>query len=229
MHPTMSDLTVDELDADGALGEAVERISRSRADVLRAAAAGGGALLGLLAVPTGAVASRTGDRDILNYALTLEYLLAAFYKDAVMMKKLRGDPARAARIVGAVEESHVNAYRRLLGRAAVKRPRFHFRGTTEEQGRFLRTAIALEDLSVAAYKAQIPLVASPRVLAAAVSIHSVEARHAAWMRRLFGVVPARTPFDEPEPKRAITRTIASTRFISAKPKMVSNRRPRFQG
>jgi len=225
----MDDLTLAELDRDGALYAAVETISGSRADLLRTAAGGAAAFLGLLAVPARAIAATATDTEIVNYALTLEYLQAAFYKDAVMMKKLAGEPARAARIVGAVEAAHVDAYRDVLGPKAVKRPRFNFHGATETQRKFLRTAIALEDLAVAAYKAQIPLVKARPVLATAVSIHSVEARHAAWMRRLFGVVPARGPFDEAESRESITRTIASTGFVARKPRMVAQAGPRFTG
>ena len=81
----------------------------------------------------------------------------------------------------------------------MKRPAFDFQGVTEEQQAFLKTAVAFEDLAVAAYKGQAHLIKSDAVLAAAVSIHSVEARHAAWMRHLFGVRPAASPFDEAKP------------------------------
>ena len=64
----------------------------------------------------------------------------------------------------------------------IKRPAFNFRGTTEARRAFLKTAVAFEDLAVAAYKGQAPRLHSKPVLATAVSIHSVEARHAAWMR-----------------------------------------------
>jgi hypothetical protein len=224
------DLTLAQLDRDGALVEAVEQLSSSRADLLRSGAVGGGALLGLLVVPAAATAAGARDTDILNFALCLEYLQAAFYKDAVMMKKLSGEPAQAARMVGAVEQAHVAAYRNLLGSKALARPRFNFHGTTESQTKFLRTAIALEDLAVAAYKAQIPLLTARPVIAAAVSIHSVEARHAAWMRRLLGVVPARAPFDDAEGRQAVNRTLASTGFITQKkPRMIAQRGPRFTG
>ena len=88
-----------------------------------------------------------------------------------------------------------------LGTKAIKRPTFDFRGTTENQQAFLKTAVAFEDLAVAAYKGQAHLIKSDAVLAAAVSIHSVEARHAAWMRHLFGIRPAVRPFDEAKSKR----------------------------
>ena len=57
--------------------------------------------------------------------------------------------------------------------------------------------MALEDLAVAAYKGQAGNIRSPGYLAAAISIHSVEARHAAWMRYLLGRRPAANAFDKP--------------------------------
>ena len=55
----------------------------------------------------------------------------------------------------------------MLGSRAVKRPRFDFRGATEDAERFRKTAVAFEDLAVAAYKAQAPLIQSRAYLVAA--------------------------------------------------------------
>ena len=95
----------------------------------------------------------------------------------------------------------MKAFREVLGSRAVKRPRFDFRGATEDADRFRKTAVAFEDLAVAAYKAQAPLIQSRAYLVPALAIHSVEARHAAWIRRLAGEVPAADAFDEPRSKR----------------------------
>ena len=67
------------------------------------------------------------------------------------------------------------------------------------------------------------------MLAAAVSIHSVEARHAAWMRHLFGITPAARPFDEAKTKAEILKIVASTKFIVARPNMRGKGDPRFTG
>ena len=56
--------------------------------------------------------------------------------------------------------------------------------------RFRRTAVAFEDLAVAAYKGQAPLIQRRAYLVPALAIHTVEARHAAWIRRLAGFTPA---------------------------------------
>jgi Ferritin-like domain len=225
------DLTLADIDTDGALREALEGVGGdSRAAFLRKATVGGAALIGAFALPREAVAATSpNDVAILNYALTLEYLQAAFYTEAEREKALRGNAARAASVVGPVERAHVSAFRKALGKAAVKRPAFNFRGTTESQRLFLKTAVAFEDLAVAAYKAQAPRLQSPAVLAVAVSIHSVEARHAGWMRRLAGVLPAARPFDDAVEKPEILRIVASTGFISSRAATEGEGEPRFTG
>lgn len=209
-------LTIDVLDRDGALREAADRVG-SRADLLRAVTAGGAAFLAAALVPDEAAGAEAGDVDILNYALTLEYLQASFYTEAERLGALRGRTARAARTVGAVERAHVRALRKVLGRSAVKRPLFNFGGVTEAQQAFLKTAVAFEDLAVAAYKGQAARIEAKPLLAAAISIHSVEARHAAWMRHLFGIVPAERAFDDALSRQQVQRIVASTRFIASAP------------
>jgi rubrerythrin len=227
---TMPDLTLDELDCDGALREALDRVSGgSRADFLKGAVVGGTALLAAVALPGEAEAATANDVDILNYALTLEYLQASFYTEAERIDALGPKATRAVKVVGAVERAHVRAFRNALGRAAVRRPNFNFRGVTENEQPFLKTAVAFEDLAVEAYKAQAPRLDSKRVLATAISIHSVEARHAAWMRHLFGIVPAARAFDDAKGKPEVQRIVASTRFIVSRPRMTRRGQPRFTG
>jgi rubrerythrin len=223
--PSGLDLELDQLDRDGALRETASRLPRGR---FLAAAAGAAAVFGGLASPARGAVSK-GDVAILNYALSLEYLQAAFYTETERLGAVTGKAARAVRVVGAVERAHVKAFRDLLGANAIKRPTFDFHGTTEDQQAFLKTAVAFEDLAVAAYKGQAHLIESDAVLAAAVSIHSVEARHAAWMRHLFGIRPAATPFDEAKPKAEILKIVRSTKFVVARPNMQGKGGPRFTG
>jgi Ferritin-like domain len=221
-------LDIAELDPAGAIEEANQRVAGiTRRDLVRGAAAG--AAVGALALPRDAAAVSKGDVDILNYALVLEYLQASFYTEAERRGALAGDARKAARIVGAVERAHVKALKDALGRRAVKRPFFNFRGTTEDPDAFIRTAVAFEDLGTAAYKGQAPRIQSPQILAAAISIHSVEARHAAWIRFLAGVQPAGDALDEPKSKDETLRLVRSTRFIVAPPRMEGRRKPRFTG
>jgi ferritin-like protein len=223
-------MRLDELDRDGAIREAVEEVSgHTRAAFLGKAVVGGAALLGALATPGRADAAAASDVAILNYALTLEYLQSSFYTEAERLGAIKGRLAPIPRQLGSVERAHVTAIKAALGRAAVKRPAFDFKGVTENQARFLKTAVAFEDLGAAAYKAQAARIKSPALLAAAVSIHSVEARHAAWMRFLAGATPAASAFDQGKSIPEVRAIVASTHFIAARPKKRARRKPKYTG
>ena len=226
----MSDLTLGELDRDGAVREAFEHVAgETRAGFLGKAVVGGAALLGALAVPSVGKAAAASDVAILNYALTLEYLQAAFYTETERLGAVGGELKRVPRQLGAVERAHVAALKGALGRAAVKRPSFDFGGVTEDNSKFLKTAVAFEDLGAAAYKAQAARIKAPALLAAAVSIHSVEARHAAWMRFLAGVTPAAAAFDKGKPISEVRAIVASTHFVVARPKRKAKKNPKYTG
>jgi hypothetical protein len=217
------------VDVDGAIAEASHQLALSRRGLLAAATAGAGTLLLGRSEARAAAGLSANDVGILNYALVLEYLQASFYTEAERSGALSGKTAQAAKVVGATERAHVKAFQNLLGSKAVKRPLFDFQGVTEAQQAFLKTAVAFEDLAVAAYKGQAPKLQSSAVLAAAVGIHSVEARHAAWMRELFGVTPAVNAFDKPATKQNINRIVSSTHFIVAQPKMKARSKPKYTG
>jgi len=224
-------LSLDVLDADGAIQEtaaAVAGDTRARflakAGLLGGGLVGSSALLGLNPATAGAQ-SATRDIAILNYALTLEYLEAAFYTEAEAMAPLDGELALFARVVGKHERDHVKALKAVLGSKAVKRPRFNFRGTTEDAAAFAATAQVLEDTGVAAYKGQAPRLKSNALLAAALAIHAVEARHASWIRDINGDPPAPTAFDEPLSMSQVLAAVAETRFIVAPRRRRRRRRP----
>jgi rubrerythrin len=215
------------LDVDGALAEAHDGLTR--AGFIVTAGAAGAAVVAAARPDDAEAAIPASDQDVLNYALVLEYLQAAFYTEAERAKALTGRTAKAARVVGAVERAHVKAFRDLLGRKAVGRPHFDFQGVTESNDAFLKTAVAFEDLAVAAYKGQARRIRSRAVLTSALGIHTVEARHAAWMRYLNGNTPASAAFDLPKNRKEINAIVASTRFITAAPQSTSERTPRYTG
>jgi hypothetical protein len=228
------DLTLETLDVDGAIREtAAEAVGDTRAAFLAKAGLLGGGLIGVAALgrpELAGAASSKRDVAILNYALTLEYLEAAFYTEAEKMGALDGELALFARVVGAHERAHVKALKAALGRKAVKRPRFNFRGTTESAARFAATAQTLEDTGVAAYAGQAPHVKSDVILKAALAIHTIEARHAGWIRDINGAAPAPAAFDDPKSKRAVLAAVAGTRFIVPRPRrMRAQTAPRFTG
>jgi hypothetical protein len=227
----MDDLKLEALDRDGALVDAIDGLhdDNTRAGFLRGALVGGGALLAAVAAPATALAqgSKAQDVSILNFALTLEELQAAFYTEVERNKVLSGGLKKQADTVGAVERAHVRAFRSALGSAAVARPHFDFGGATESADAFRKTAVAFEDLAVAAYKGQAPKISSRAYLASALSIHSVEAKHAAWIRRLAGKPPVSGPFDEPLSRSAVTRIVDQTHFVMSTTSR--NKGPRFTG
>jgi hypothetical protein len=220
---------LDALDRDRALAEAGQGVAMTRRGMLGLAVGGT-----VSAVFAGARAARASgasreDEGILNYALGLEYLQASFYTEAERLGALHGTLLQQAQVVGAHERAHVAAFRRVLGAAAIKRPTFDFQGVTEDPDAFRRTAVALEDLAVAAYKYQAPRLRSPAFLQAAIAIHSVEARHAAWIRRLANVLPAATPFDRPLSPHRVQALVASTHFVVTPSRTAAHRPPKFTG
>src|ERR1700754_521406 len=171
-------------DADGALAEtamAAERLSSRRRFLRNTGLTLGGALAAGAGVPSLASAASKGDVAILNFALTLEYLESAFYASALKHAGLTGELKRFATTVHDHEAAHVAALRKALGSSAVKRPTFDFGSAVQSQAAFTSTAITLEDTGVSAYQGQAPFIKSQAIFKAAISIHPIEARHAAWI------------------------------------------------
>ena len=131
-----------------------------------------------------------GDVEVLNFALTLEYLEAAFYDQAVQRTRgLSGDAMEIAETLRDNENEHVKALSgtiKDLGGKPVKAPGVNFGKAFASQSSFLKTAQTFEDLGVSAYNGAAPQIKSKDVLGAAGSIVQVEARHAAAIRFLRG-------------------------------------------
>ncbi len=213
-------LNLDAVDTDGAIRESMfQTVNDTRADFLRKGVIGGGSLLvgvGLLSAPSafGATPSKKNDVAILNYALTLEYLEAAFYNEAVASGALSGATLDFAKIVKDHENAHVAFLKKALGSAAVKKPKFDFKGTTKDQAKFQATSYVLENTGVAAYSGQATLIKQAAVVKAAVSILTVEARHAGWIGAIIGKAPAPTRFDSAKSMKQILAAVKGTGFIT---------------
>ena len=170
------------------------------------------------------------DDAILNFALTLEYLQAAFYTEAERVGSLHGALADQARVVGSHERAHVKAFQKTLGRAAVKSPSFNFRGATDSPKSFRATAVAFEDWPLAPTRSSCRRSTRSAYLAAAIAIHSVEARHAAWIRYLAGIVPAEHAFDAPLADHQTVQIVNATHFVNLHaPRTSARHAPAFTG
>ncbi len=138
--------------------------------------------------------------DVLQFALLLEHLEAEFYSRAVAATGLIPTEDRTIfSTIAAHETTHVQALQALItakGASPIAKPAFDFTAKGALPGfafaagqyeTFKALAMAFEDTGVRAYKGQAArLISDKAALSAALSIHSVEARHAAEVRRLRG-------------------------------------------
>ena len=148
-----------------------------------------------------------GDVDILNFALTLEYLEAAFYDQAV--KNTQGLGAKNKKLAETLrdnENEHVDALTATitdLGGKPVAAPGVDFGKAFANEKSFLETAQTFEDLGVSAYNGAAPQIESKEVLGAAGGIVQVEARHAAAIRFVRGQPISEGAFDKPLEMQAV--------------------------
>jgi hypothetical protein len=129
-----------------------------------------------------------GDLGILNYALTLEYLEAAFYAEVVKSKLFKGATLDVLKKFGQEEAEHVKVLTTTvkgLGGTPAMEPKAEF--PLKNAKAVTELAATVENLGAAAYLGQAANIKSPDVLAAALSIHSVEGRHAAVLNTLLGM------------------------------------------
>jgi Ferritin-like domain len=232
-------INLPELDADGAVrkdhAEAIDSLEPgdTRLGFLRktalagAGAVSGGALLGALTpgVASAAGSGRPpasfgkGDVGILNYALTLEYLEAAFYNGATAANmSLSSQTAAFLKVVTRDENAHVKFLKEHLGSSAVKEPKFEFKGANTSPATFMKTAQVLENTGVHAYSGQALNIKSPAYVKAALSIVTIEARHAGVIGLLNepsgeGIAP-NGPFDTPLTAAQVLAAVKETGFIA---------------
>jgi rubrerythrin len=135
--------------------------------------------------------ANAGDLKIVNYALTLEYLEAEFYREVIASGEIKDKPtAELAKKFGQTEEEHVAALTAVvkkLGGTPATKPKTNLQPVIDGGAKkILTTAASVENLGAAAYLGQAASIKSVEILAAALSIHSVEARHASTLNTALG-------------------------------------------
>jgi rubrerythrin len=198
---------------DGALDQLAREDGDSRAQFLKMAGAGAAGAFAIFVAacgsddeespPSGGGSSSggggskgsQGDIDIVNYALTLEFLEADFYRQVLDSGELSGDVVGVAELIAESEQAHVDALTATvqdLGGTPVEAPQTNFGDVLAGgQEKILETAATVENLGAAAYLGQAGNIESMDILAAALSIHTIEARHAAVLNQVVGrsIVP----------------------------------------
>jgi hypothetical protein len=226
-------INLDEVDVDGAVREAADAVSGDtrlsflkKAGVGAGAAMSGGAILSALA-PSALAATEVGrppasfgkgDVGILNYALTLEYLEAAFYNGATAANlPLSAQASAFLKVVTKDENAHVAFLKKNLGSKAAKEPKFDFKGANTNAETFMKTAEVLENTGVHAYSGQALNIKSAAYVKAAVSILTIEARHASVIGLLNepagNHIAPDGPFDKPYTAAKVLAAVKATGFI----------------
>jgi hypothetical protein len=237
-----SETSLDRVDVDGAIRETAHDAAEAleggdtrlsflkKAGIAGGAVMGGGALLGALG-PGAAIAAGKGrppakfgkgDVGILNFALTLEYLEAAFYNEATANQRRSSFIKDAQtqvflRTVTADENAHVAYLKKALGKKAIAAPKVDFGATTSGEASFVKTALALENTGVHAYSGQALNIQTPATVGAALSILTVEARHASVIGLIArnsrkGISPDGA-FDTPFTANRVLKAVEATGFL----------------
>lgn len=190
----------------------MSEVQQTRSEVLAKGALAVGATYGALAVGPyvrrALAQSGSGDIEIVNFALTLEYLEAKFYEEAKKRVRADGELMELIDLLAKDEQQHVEALAgtvRQLGGKPVAEPRFDFPYTGTAG--FLKLAQTFEDTGVSAYNGAAPMIESKEVLAAAGGIVQVEARHAAAIRLQNKEEPAPMAFDEPLDEKQVLKAV----------------------
>ncbi|MDQ3227122.1 MAG: ferritin-like domain-containing protein [Chloroflexota bacterium] len=145
------------------------------------------------------------DLDVLNYALTLEHLEFAFYRDGVGLFDFGTDGFGQSindnlAAVRDHEGAHVTTLTDTitqLGGAPVAEQVYNFTDAYASVDGFIATAAALENTGVSAYDGAAQFITDPGLLTAAGSIVAVEARHASYLNLILNEVPFPASFETP--------------------------------
>lgn len=192
-------------------------LASRRSFLQRSAAVGAGALALAVGSSNTALAQDAADEDVddvavLNFALTLEHLEFAFYRDGLerfdakdfrkaetlrgFSNRIKGDVQPKLEVVRDHEGVHVDVLEEViesLGGDPVEEACYDFGYDTASE--FLGIAAVLENTGVSAYVGAINLIEDEDLVTAGASIATVEGRHAAYLNLLNGDSPFPDDFD----------------------------------
>ncbi len=126
-------------------------------------------------------AAASGDLPIVNYALTLEYLEAQFYAEVGKSGLFKGKTLSILKTFGAEEAEHVTALHKVAMSLGTPAPKPMGKFPLKSAASVAKLAGAVENLGASAYLGQAGAIQSKEILAAALAIHTIEARHAATL------------------------------------------------
>jgi len=172
-----------------ALGAFIAACGSSSSSSSSSGSSSSAASTGAATTGTAAKSGSSGDLAIVNYALTLEYLESQFYAEVVQSGLFHGSTLSTLKMFGEEENQHVGALKTVaisLGTPAAKPTgRFPLHSAAE----VAKLAATVENLGAAAYLGQAGNIKSKEILAAALSIHTIEARHAATLNTVLKMSP----------------------------------------
>ena len=138
---------------------------------------------------TSASTMASGDLAIVNYALTLEYLESQFYGEVAKSGLFHGHELAVLKSFGAEEAQHVIALHKVASSLGTPAPNPTGKFPLTSAASVAKLAATVENLGASAYLGQAAAIQSKEILAAALAIRTVEARHAATLNTLLKLSP----------------------------------------
>jgi hypothetical protein len=143
------------------------------------------------------LAADAGDLDILNFALGLEHIETAMFRQVVASGQLTGEAADTAKMFGSFEQAHVDALTKALqgaNYASIAAPGTYKFPAFDTQESILKFLNVVAPIGVGAYTGAAKQLKDKALLGVAGAIVQVEARQLAILQALAG---NKTPFSGP--------------------------------